>query len=93
MGRAWPQEASTTTTSGFGIPTIGQEVMRLHGHKSEILSVAFSPDGSRLASTSIDGTVRIWNATTVSPERINQRLAHDWVQLHYDPQGRVEGKL
>ena len=31
---------------------------------SEVMSVAFSPDGSQVVSGSIDGAVRIWNATT-----------------------------
>jgi WD40 repeat protein len=36
----------------------------LRGHEGEITSVTFAPDGPRVASGSIDGTVRIWNAIT-----------------------------
>jgi WD40 repeat protein len=34
---------------------------RLHGHTWEVNAVAYSPDGSRLASGSRDGTIRFWN--------------------------------
>src|SRR5262245_55340548 len=54
--------------------------------------VAYSPDGDRLASSSPDGTVKIWNATPVSPDRIDQRLANDWVHAHFDSVSAVEGK-
>ncbi|CAE6471887.1 unnamed protein product [Rhizoctonia solani] len=33
----------------------------LKGHKDTVLSVQFSPDGTRIASGSIDSTIRIWN--------------------------------
>ncbi|MBC8355707.1 MAG: DUF1080 domain-containing protein [Planctomycetes bacterium] len=31
------------------------------GHSSRVVSVAFSPDGTRLASGSADGSVKVWN--------------------------------
>jgi WD40 repeat protein len=39
-------------------------VQTLRGHDKPVQSVAFSPDGSQIASGSLDQTVRIWNAQT-----------------------------
>ena len=41
----------------------GRELLTLSGHTGWVMGLAFSPDGKRLASTSLDGTVKIWSLT------------------------------
>ncbi len=47
----------------------GAEVNLLVGHTEPVDSVAFSPDGSTLASGSRDRTVRLWDVLTWKPTR------------------------
>ena len=42
----------------------GQRVKRPPGHQSAITCLAYAPDGKRLASGSLDKTVRLWNPAT-----------------------------
>ena len=44
----------------------GAAQLRLEGHRGWVRSVAFSPDGSQLASGSVDGTLRIWDVNRLS---------------------------
>src|SRR5262249_47458336 len=41
-----------------------QEIFTLKGHTGIVNSVAYSPDGKRLASASHDRTVKVWDAQT-----------------------------
>jgi WD40 repeat protein/DNA-binding SARP family transcriptional activator/class 3 adenylate cyclase len=50
----------------------GDRVRSFKGHDGDINDVAFSPDGSRLASAGDDGTLKIWDPST---ERLISRLS------------------
>jgi WD40 repeat protein len=49
----------------------GRERQRLQGHTATVVSVAWSPDGSLLASSSYDNTMRVWD---IALGRERQRL-------------------
>ena len=42
----------------------GKCLKTLQGHASQIWSVAFSPDGQTLASSSADETIKLWDVNT-----------------------------
>ena len=44
--------------------TIGELKLSLNGHEGGVESVAWSPDGNRILSTSLDPTARIWDSNT-----------------------------
>lgn len=45
----------------------GKPLTTIRGHTGLITDIAVSPDGTRLVSTSDDGTVRIWSTLIVAP--------------------------
>ena len=45
-------------------PNADQSTLTLKGHTDMVISVAFSQDGQRLGSGSVDGTVKVWDAAT-----------------------------
>ena len=53
----------------------GESVRILKGHQDSVQQVAWSADGSRIASASTDRTIRIWNAK--GPGRAAIRRGHE----------------
>jgi WD40 repeat protein len=47
-------------------PVRGRPVLTLRGHRGRVHGVAFSPDRAHLATSSADGTVRLWEAPAES---------------------------
>jgi WD40 repeat protein/tRNA A-37 threonylcarbamoyl transferase component Bud32 len=69
----------TPVEVGIWDTNTGQEVLALKGHSFWITSVAFSPDGRRLASASADRTVKVWDLKT-GQERLTLRGHSGWVR-------------
>jgi WD40 repeat protein len=73
-----------------GTSTVPGHVVRtLTGHTDEAYSVAFSPDGTLLAATSKDTTVRLWSVADGTPVRT--LTGHtDWVWgVAFSPDGTI----
>ena len=67
----------------------GRRILTLRGHEAAVVGASFSPDGRRIATGSLDGTVGIWDATT--GERLLTLEGHrDWVfATPFSPDGRA----
>ncbi len=60
-------------SAASGKPGTLTEIGIWKGHQSEVWSLAFSPDGQRLATGSKDGTAKLWHS---SPSRAEAALLH-----------------
>jgi WD40 repeat protein len=60
----------------------------LLGHRNTILGLAFSPDGKRLASTSYDRTLRIWNPAAGTVVKTLEGHTEGMWDVVWSPDGR-----
>jgi WD40 repeat protein len=65
---AWgaPAEGGGGTVQVWDSRT-GKPLLTLTGHRGAVTGVAYSPDGTRLATASLDRTARLWDARTGQP--------------------------
>jgi WD40 repeat protein len=66
----------------------GQEMRILRGHTDAIRSVAYSPDGRRLASGSADRTVKVWDVSTGQDLLTLKGHADPVTRVTFSPDGR-----
>ncbi|THU99244.1 WD40 repeat-like protein, partial [Dendrothele bispora CBS 962.96] len=69
------------------VSTMRVTMAMLEGHTDSVWSVAFSPDGRKLASGSYDKTVQIWNVATGQEETMLEGHAGGVFSLAFSPDG------
>jgi WD40 repeat protein len=66
----------------------GKELVHLRRHDDRIVSVRFSPDGTKLVTASWDQTARIWDAATGKQLRVLRGHQCSLLTAFYSPHGK-----
>ena len=67
---------------------IGNCLQILQGHTEKVRSLAFSPDGQTLASSSNDSTVKLWEVSTGNCLKSLQEN-NDISRIAFSPNGQI----
>ncbi|EDV22616.1 uncharacterized protein TRIADDRAFT_28728, partial [Trichoplax adhaerens] len=71
----------------FRVKSVTRCSSTLPGHTEAVISVAYSPDGSYLASGSGDTTVRFWDINTETPDYTCKGHKHWILSIAWSPDG------
>ena len=86
-GQTWAYADKSDKTIGIHESRSGKEIRRLEGHSQSAYTVAFSPDGRKLASTD-GGTLRFWDTETGKLLPDEGKLGARY-SLAYSPDGKL----
>jgi WD40 repeat protein len=61
----------------------------LKGHANDVIDLSFSPDESRLATTSVDWTIRLWDTETGNSVLTMSDFGESVLSVGFSPDGRL----
>jgi WD40 repeat protein len=88
-GSNYPNHAKGAGAVALQDVVTGKWVRDLLGHTSAVDSVAWSPDGARLATASADFSIRIWDVATGETRKVLKVRATAPSVLTWSPDGRT----
>ena len=77
-GRWWLWDAET-----------GDRLAEVERHSESVTSIAYSPDGTLLATGSEDHSVRLWDAITGKPEKVSEDMGGRVRAVRYSSDGKA----
>ena len=80
--------ASDDDTARLWDAASGRLLATLQGHTISVTAASFSPDGTRIVTTSYDKTARLWDATTGRPLATLQGHTDEVKAASFSPDGR-----
>jgi WD40 repeat protein/DNA-binding SARP family transcriptional activator len=91
----WSPDGATFVTEGeeeSGVVDIrdarnGRSLLAFRGHDADINDVAYSPDGTRLATTGDDGAIRVWDPATGTLLAAHQAGSGPVITPSFSPDG------
>ncbi len=82
----WDGTARVASSDPY--PCYGRGLYSLRGHAGNVTGVAFNPEGTRLATSGFDGTVRLWDMATGEQQLTLTGHALPVTGVDFSPDGR-----